>query len=67
MERHDILAMMTALELAGMRAAYDEVVAGALKRRHPVQQVIGELLRARRADDRAPARPPTAWARRGSR
>jgi hypothetical protein len=53
MERHAILGMMTALKLAGMRAAYDEVVAGALQRQHPVQQVIGELLQAQLADNRA--------------
>ena len=53
MERHEILEMMAALKLAGMRAAYDEVVAGALKRRHPIQQVIGELLQAQLADNRA--------------
>ena len=27
MERHDVLAMMTALKLAGMRAAYDDILA----------------------------------------
>ena len=44
MERHDVLAMMTALKLAGMRAAYDDILADGLKRRHPVQQIIGTLL-----------------------
>jgi hypothetical protein len=53
MERHAILEMMTPLKLAGMRPAYDEVVAGALQRQHPVQQVIGELLQAQLADNRA--------------
>ena len=53
MERHEILEMMAGLKLAGMRAAYDGVVAGALKRRHPIQQVIGELLQAQLADNRA--------------
>ena len=38
MERHDVLAMMTALKLAGMRAAYDDILTDRLKRRHPVQQ-----------------------------
>ena len=41
MERHEVLAMMTALKLAGMRAAYDDILADGLKRRHPVQQIIG--------------------------
>ena len=39
MERHEVLAMMTALKLAGMRAAYDDILADGLKRRHPVQQM----------------------------
>ena len=44
MERHEVLAMMTALKLAGRRAAYDDILADGLKRRHPVQQIIGTLL-----------------------
>ena len=53
MERHDVLAMMTALKLAGMRAAYDDILADGLKRRHPLQQIIGTLLtdRGRRQAD----------------
>ena len=50
MERHDVLAMMTALKLAGMRAAYDDILADGLKRRHPVQQIIGTLLQVEIAD-----------------
>jgi DNA replication protein DnaC len=53
MERHEILEMMAALKLAGMRAAYDEVVTSALKRQLPIQAVIGELLQAQLADNRA--------------
>ena len=53
MERHEILEMMGELKLAGMRAAYDEIIAEAVKRRHPVPRVIGELLRAQLADNRA--------------
>ena len=37
MARHEVLAMMTALKLAGMRAAYDDILADGLKRRHPVR------------------------------
>ena len=37
MERHEVLAMMTKLKLAGMRTAYDDILADGLKRRHPVQ------------------------------
>ena len=53
MERHDVLEMMTALKLAGMRAAYDDILADGLKRRHPVQQIFGALLRAEIADKTA--------------
>ena len=53
MERHEILEMMATLKLAGMRAAYDELITVALKRQHPVQDVIGELLQAQLADNRA--------------
>ena len=38
--------MMTTLKLAGMRTAYDDILADGLKRRHPVQQIIGALLKA---------------------
>ena len=48
MERHEVLAMMTALKLAGMRTAYDDILADGLKRRHPVQQIIGTLLQTER-------------------
>ena len=36
MERHEIIDLMAELKLAGMRHAYDEVIADALKRQHPV-------------------------------
>ena len=68
MERHEVLAMMTALKLAGMRTAYDDILADGLKRRHPVQQIIGTLLQTEVADktarsikyQMASARLPTA-------
>ena len=68
MERHEVLAMMTALKLAGMRAAYDDILADGFKRRHPVQQIIGTLLQVEIADktarsikyQMASARLPTA-------
>ena len=53
MERHEVLAMMTALKLAGMRTAYDDILADGLKRRHPVQQIIGTLLQVEVADKQA--------------
>ena len=53
MERHDVLAMMSELKLSGMRAAYDEILADGIKRRHPVQRIIGALLKAEIADKTA--------------
>jgi DNA replication protein DnaC len=53
MERHEVLEMMATLKLAGMRAAFDELLADGLKRQHPVQWIIGELLKAEIADKQA--------------
>jgi DNA replication protein DnaC len=53
MERQDLLDMMTRLELAGMRAAFDEVLATGLKRKHAVQDIIGDLLKAEIAEKQA--------------
>ena len=53
MERHQILELMGELKLAGMRHAYDEVIADAIKRQYPVQHVVGDLLQAEVADKHA--------------
>jgi DNA replication protein DnaC len=53
MERQHILAMMDELKLAGMHAAFDEVVANGLKRQHPVPQIVGDLLKAEIAEKQA--------------
>jgi DNA replication protein DnaC len=53
MERHEILDLMVELKLAGMRHAYDEVIADGIKRQHPVQQTVGELLKAEIAEKHA--------------
>jgi DNA replication protein DnaC len=53
MERSEILEMMAALQLSGMRAAYDEIVATGIKRRHGVEQIIGALLKAELAEKEA--------------
>ena len=52
MERNDILELMTKLKLFGMRAAYDEVMATAIKRRYEPARIIGELLAAEIAEKR---------------
>ncbi len=46
MERSEILDMMATLQLAGMRAVYDEIVSVGIKRLHSVEKVIGALLKA---------------------
>ena len=46
MERSEILDMMSTLQLAGMRAAYDEIVSVGVKRQQGVEKVIGALLKA---------------------
>jgi len=46
MERSEILDLMTALGLSGMRAAYDEIVTVGIKRKHSVEQIIGALMKA---------------------
>jgi DNA replication protein DnaC len=53
MERSEILEMMAALQLSGMRGAYDEIIAAAIKRKHSVEQVIGALLKAEIAEKTA--------------
>src|SRR5215471_15871869 len=53
MERTEILDLMGKLKLAGMKAAFDEVIANGIKRRHEPQLLIGDLLKAELADKAA--------------
>jgi IstB-like ATP binding protein/Transposase IS116/IS110/IS902 family len=53
MERSDVLEMLDQLKLFGMHAAFDEAMTAGLKRKHSVQQIIGELLRAEIAEKQA--------------
>ena len=53
MDRSEILELMAALQLSGMRAAYDEITATAIKRKHSIEQVIGALLKAEVAEKAA--------------
>ncbi len=53
MERREILEMMGELKLAGMRAAFDEVLANGVKRQHAAQQIVGDLLAAEIAEKQA--------------
>jgi DNA replication protein DnaC len=50
MERAEILAAMSELKLYGMKAAFDEIIATAVKRQHEPQRIIGDLLRAESAE-----------------
>ena len=52
MERSEILAAMGGLKLFGMKAAYDEIVATAVKRQHEPHRIIGDLLAAESARSR---------------
>ncbi len=53
MERSGILAAMAELRLYGMKAAYDEVIAAAVKRQHEPQRVVGDLLSAEISEKQA--------------
>jgi DNA replication protein DnaC len=53
MERSEILAAMGGLKLFGMKAAYDEIVATAVKRQHEPERIIGDLLTAEISEKQA--------------
>ncbi len=53
MQRHEILEMMGQLQLAGMRAVYDEVVSAGIKRKHGLEHILGALLTAQIEDKHA--------------
>jgi DNA replication protein DnaC len=55
MERHEILEMMSKLQLSGMRAAYDDIVSMGVKRQQGLERVIGALLKAELAHKEARA------------
>ena len=53
MDRSAILTAMAELKLYGMKAAYDEIIAAAVKRQHEPQRVVGELLSAEISEKQA--------------
>src|SRR5882672_2657904 len=53
MDRSEILDMMAALQLSGMRAAYDEIVTTGIKRKHSIDHIIAALLKAEIAEKHA--------------
>ena len=53
MERSEILAAMSELKLYGMKAAFDETLAIAVKRQHEPQRFVGDLLTAEISEKQA--------------
>jgi hypothetical protein len=46
MERSELFDLMGELQLHGMKAAFDEIMADVVKRQHEPQRIIGDLLSA---------------------
>src|SRR6185295_276540 len=46
MERSQLFDLMGELQLYGMKAAFDEIMATAIKRQHEPHRIIGDLLTA---------------------
>ncbi len=46
MERTQLFDLMGELKLYGMKAAFDEIMATAIKRQHEPQRIVGDLLNA---------------------
>src|ERR1700739_1077561 len=53
MERTEVLDLMGQLKLFGMKNAYDEILATALKRQHEPQRFAGDLLKAEVSEKQA--------------
>ena len=53
MERTEVLDMMGALKLYGMKDAYDETLAATIKRKHEPQRFVGDLLKAEISEKQA--------------
>ncbi len=53
MERHELLALMMDLHLAGMRAVIDEVLRDAIRRERSFPDLLGDLLKAELAQKKA--------------
>ena len=52
-EKTEVLEMMGELKLYGMKSAYDETLATALKRQHEPQRLVGDLLKAEISEKQA--------------
>jgi|SRR5690606_11600861 len=53
MDRSEILSTMNALKLYGMKNAYDEIIATAIKREHQPDRVVSDLLTSEIAEKQA--------------
>ncbi|MGK7294291.1 MAG: IS21-like element helper ATPase IstB [Candidatus Wenzhouxiangella sp. M2_3B_020] len=53
MERHELIELMRALKLAGMRAAFDEVMRAGLQHQRGAAEILGDLLKAELAEKTA--------------
>lgn len=53
MDRSEILTAMAELKLYGMKVAYDEIIAAAVKRQHEPQRVVSDLLSAEISEKQA--------------
>ncbi len=53
MERPQLFELMSELKLYGMKAAFDEIMATAIKRQHAPQRIIGDLLKAEISEKQA--------------
>ena len=53
MERSEILSTMNALKLYGMKSAYDEIIATAIKREHQPARIVSDLLTSEIAEKQA--------------
>ncbi len=53
MERTQLLDLMGELKLYGMKSAFDEVMATAVKRQHEPQRIVGDLLNAQISEKQA--------------
>jgi hypothetical protein len=61
MERTEVLDMMGDLKLYGMRSAYDETLATAIKRKHEPQRFVGDLSMAPRFSSKVAPQNSPVW------
>src|SRR6516165_11294197 len=55
MERTQLFDLMGKLQLYGMKGAFDQIMAAAVKRQHDPQRILGDLLKAEISEKQARA------------